>query len=171
MDRVMMQRVPHMCGAGGASVVCAIQFPTKIAPKNKFPTKNTAPTRPAHAPTRAIHSCWLKRAVAEREANRALQHTPKQASTLTDSLPRAERRAGLQKRKERKKGEQGPRASEAACKYGCCWRRQWRGSEAHRAGTLQGGGDARAPGQAHPGLRRARRRRPLHEVLPLVSAR
>lgn len=116
MDRVMMQRVPHMCGAGGASVVCAIQFPTKIAPKNKFPTKNTAPTRPAHAPTRAIHSCWLKRAVAEREANRALQHTPKQASTHTLPLPRAERRAGLKKngKKERKESRGLERAKQPA---------------------------------------------------------
>ena len=41
--------------------------------------------------------------------------------------------------------------------------------ETHPAGALQGGGDAGAPGPAHPGLRGARRRRPLHEGLPLVT--
>ena len=46
---------------------------------------------------------------------------------------------------------------------------QRRRGEAHPAGTLQGGRDAGAPGRAHPRIRRARRRRPLHEGLPLVT--
>ena len=69
-----------------------------------------------------------------------------------------------QPRPNRQKSRRGVNR-ETARKHGGRRRR----GETHPAGALQGGGDAGAPGPAHPGLRGARRRRPLHEGLPLVT--